>query len=278
MKAQYLFLPLILGLLSAYSLIAANPVTVPAGVSHDDWGALLQKYVDDQGLVAYGDWKSQPTDLQRLNDYLAQFATASNSPATGDEAAASLINLYNALTVRTILENYPLNSIQSLAKPFETKRLTVSGEEISLNDIEHNTLRPSIGYRAHAVLVCAARSCPPLQRFAYENETLNPQIASVYRTWLGRKDLNLFVPDEKTAEISSIFSWFEVDFIQAGGTRKILAEYGPDNVKEFLSGKDYEITYMSYNWGLNDQGAQGRSYSRIRMLWDRILDILTFWK
>ena len=38
---------------------------------------------------------------------------------------------------------------------------------VSLNDIENNVLRPEFGYRTHAVLVCAARSCPPLQQNAY---------------------------------------------------------------------------------------------------------------
>ena len=118
-------------------------------------------------------------------------------PPTGDDKAASLINLYNALTVRTILENYPTDSIQSLAKPFDAKRLKVGGKEVSLNDIEHGALRPLIGYRAHAVLVCAARSCPPLQRFAYRKDKLNAQIDTAYLAWLGRDDLNRFLPDRE---------------------------------------------------------------------------------
>lgn len=277
MKTTRILTTLILGLFLTPVLPAANPVTVPSGLSHTAWNQLVQKYVDDQGLVAYGKWKVDSADRQKLQDYLAQFAPDAEQPAKGDEAAASLINLYNALTVSVILENYPLESIQTLSQPFATKRLKVGGKMISIDDIEHNTLRPQIGYRAHSVLVCAARSCPPLQREAYGAGDLDARIAAAYRTWLAREDLNEFLPDKNEAKISSIFSWFEEDFTKAGGVRKILAEYGPPDQKDFLSGKGYEISYLPYNWGLNDQGDEGRSYSRIRMLWDRILDLITFW-
>ena len=69
--------------------------------------------------------------------------------------------------LRWILSGYPIESIWQLKDSFTAKRHDVGGRKVSLDDIEHGTLRPLIGYRAHAVLVCAARSCPPLQRFAY---------------------------------------------------------------------------------------------------------------
>lgn len=277
MKLTLILLVPILSLVWTSVLSAAPTVTVPTGISHAAWNQLLQKYVNERGLIAYAQWKGDSSDRQKLQEYLAQFVPATDQPAEGEEAADSLINLYNALTVNLILENYPLESIQSLSQPFETKRLRVGGEMVSLNDIEHNTLRPQLGYRAHAVLVCAARSCPPLQRTAYLPGTLEEQIATAYRIWLARPDLNKFLPDQNRVEISSIFSWFQEDFTKAGGVRKILAEYGPADRKEFLSGDQYEIGYLPYHWGLNDQGDEGRSYSRRRLLWDRFLDFLTFW-
>jgi Protein of unknown function, DUF547 len=237
----------------------------------------LAKYVDDNGLVAYAEWKANQADLKRLDQYLGQFEETPATAATGDNEAASLINLYNALTVRTILENYPTDSIQSLAKPFDTKRVKVGGKGVSLDDIEHGALRPLIGYRAHAVLVCAARSCPPLQRFAYRPDKLDAQIDTAYVVWLGRDDLNRFLPNEKKVEISSIFNWFKKDFDKAGGTKKVLAKHAPENARGFLASEDYEVIYLPYNWGLNDQGSQGKGYSRGRLLWDRFVDFITFW-
>lgn len=277
MKPTFLIITTLITLLSSLFAFEGEPVTVPPGVNHVVWDDLLAKYVDDRGLVAYAEWKANRDDLKRLDEYLAQFEKTSATSATGDDKAASLINLYNALTVRTILENYPTESIQSLAKPFDAKRLKVGGMDVSLDDIEHGTLRPLIGYRAHAVLVCAARSCPPLQRFAYREDKLDPQIDTAYVAWLGRDDLNRFLPNEKKVEISSIFNWFKEDFNKAGGTKRVLPKHAPENARNFLAGGDYEIIYLPYDWGLNDQGTQGKDYGRGRLLWDRFVDFITFW-
>ena len=276
MKPTLQVITTLITLVSSLFALEGESVTVPPGIKHDVWDELLARYVNDNGLVAYADWKATQADLKRLDEYLAQFAETPATAATGDDEAASLINLYNALTVRTILENYPTDSIQSLAKPFDAKRLKVGGRDVSLNDIEHGSLRPLIGYRAHAVLVCAARSCPPLQRFAYRTDKINAQIDKAYLAWLGRGDLNRFLPNQKKVEISSIFNWFKKDFDEAGGTKEVLAKHAPENARDFLINDDYEITYLSYNWGLNDQGSQGKGYSRGRMLWDRFVDFITF--
>jgi hypothetical protein len=278
MKPTTLIFTVFVGLVSSLFTAKGEPVVVPPDINHDVWNELLAKYVDDRGLVAYAKWKADSADLKRLDEYLAQFAEASATPATGDDQMASLVNLYNALTTRWILENYPNNSIQALSDSFGGKRHQVGGGKVSLDDIEHATLRPLIGYKAHAVLVCAARSCPPLQRFAYRTDKLNEQIDAAYLAWLGRDDLNRFLPGERKVEISSIFNWFNEDFDKAAGTKKVLAKYAPENVREFLAGDDYEIIYLPYNWGLNDQGEQGKRYSRGRMLWDRFVDFATFWK
>jgi hypothetical protein len=252
-------------------------IEVPAGIAHESYDRLLKKYVDAKGLVAYGSWKSNPEDLRALDDYLRQFESKPAQPASGDEKAASLVNLYNALTVRWILKNYPTASIQALNDSFGVRRHNVGGQKVSLNDIEHSTLRPLLGYRAHAVLVCAARSCPPLQRFAYTAPQLDAQIEAAFREWLARDDLNHFEPHRKTAQISSIFTWFAEDFEKVGGVKKILATYGPQTGHSFLAAGEYEISYLPYDWGLNDQSREGQSYSRAKMIRDRVLDFLTFW-
>lgn len=244
-------------------------VAIPAGVRHDAWDALLKKYVNDKGLVAYEKWKASDADRKALNDYLAQFAPA-GTPAKGDELAASAINAYNAFAIRWILESYPTESIQALDNSFARKAHPVGGQKIALDDLEHGTLRPLIGYRAHAVLVCCARSCPPLQRTAFASDGLNRQIDAAYRVWLAREDLNRFSPDKNSVAISSIFKWFKEDFETAGGMAKILGLYGPDAHRAFLTKGGYKIEHLPYHWGLNDQGSRGENYSRAKMIRDQL--------
>ena len=245
-------------------------VEVAAGIDHSAFDRLLKKYVNEQGLVNYTGWKQNAADLSAVDNYLNQFAGKIDRPAQGSEKAASLVNAYNGFVLQWILRSYPVESIWQLKDSFKAKRHDLGGQSISLDDIEHGTLRPLIGYRAHAVLVCAARSCPPLQRFAYTMDNFNEQDDRAYRAWLGREDLNRFSPNEKKVEISSIFKWFRQDFDQAGGVPKILGRYAPQAVRDFAVGGNYDIKYILYNWGLNDQGPHGRNYSRANLLFDNI--------
>jgi uncharacterized protein DUF547 len=245
-------------------------VDVRTDIDHHELDRLLKKYVNEQGLINYGAWKQNAGDLSALDEYLKQFAAKIANVAHGNEKAASLVNAYNAFVLRWILSNYPTESIWQLKDSFSGKRNEVGGRKVSLDDIEHGTLRPLIGYRAHAVLVCAARSCPPLQRFAYSADKFEEQDDKAFHSWLAREDLNKFLPSEKKVEISSIFKWFKQDFEKAGGISKILGRYAPAPVREFGASGKYEIKYIPYNWGLNDQGPHGRNYSRAHFLLDNV--------
>jgi len=184
-------------------------VDVRSGINHDQFDRLLKKYVNEQGLVNYGAWKQNEADLSALDEYLKQFAARPDNSAQGNEKAAALVNAYNAFVLRWILSNYPTESVWQLNDSFSGKRNEVGGHKVSLDDIEHGTLRPLIAYRTHVVLVCAARSCPPLQRFAYTADKFEEQNDRAYQAWLARADLNKFLPNEKKVDISSIFKWFK---------------------------------------------------------------------
>ncbi len=217
----------------------AAPMQVPAGIDHAPYDRLLKKYVNDRGLVNYRGWKENAGDLQALRAYTTQFA------AKGETTdAASLIDAYNALTIQWVLDNYPVKSIKATDSPWKAKRHRIGGREVSLDEIEHDTLRPQVGYRTHAVLVCAAKSCPPLRAEAYTAEKLDEQLDDAMRRWLGREDLNRFLPAEKRVELSKIFSWYGKDF---DNLRAVLAKYGP------MECPDCRISHRSYDWALNEQ-------------------------
>lgn len=264
------FLLLVAAFARAQGNMSGDPVSVRAGINHDAYDKLLKKYVNARGLVNYSAWKASASDMAALNDYLKQFAAAAEPAASGNERAATLANAYNAFVLQWILANYPTESIWQLKDSFKAKRHAVGGKMIALNDIEHGALRPSIGYRAHAILVCAARSCPPLQRDAYSAASFEDQDAHAFRTWLGREDMNQFFPKEKRVEISSIFKWFKTDFDKAGGVPKILGRYAPEGVRSFAASGAYETKYANYNWGLNDQGSHGRNYSKTNLIFDNL--------
>jgi hypothetical protein len=247
---------------------AAPTLTVAAGIDPAPWDRLLRKYVDERGLVAYAGWKSEAADLKALDDYLGRLAAVPTEPAKGDEEIAALINAYNAFTIRWILSNYPTESIRKLDNSWGQARWVVGGRTVSLDEIEHRNLRPLYGWRVHATIVCAARSCPPLQNTAFTAENLPRLTERAYRTWLARNDLNRYDPVARRLELSPIFKWFKEDFTGSGEPARIMADWGPAGLRPVFAREDLSIGYLDYHWGLNDQAGLGRDYGQ--SLWDRL--------
>lgn len=173
-------------------LFAAPTLNVPAGIDTKPWDALLKEYVNDDGLVAYEKWKSKAADMKVLDEFVNRYGATAGKHARGAEEIAALINAYNAFTVRWILQNYPTESIRDLDQSWDAPRWKIGGRSVSLDEIEHKNLRPLHGWKVHATIVCAARSCPPLQREAFTAANLDALTERAYRAWLGREDLNRF--------------------------------------------------------------------------------------
>lgn len=242
---------------------SGKSVTVSSEIDHTAYDALLKKHVDAKGLVDYEAWKKSAADMKALRDYLATYEPKPEKTASGNVLNAALANLYNASTISFILSQYPTDSIKSQDDPFTEERYLVGGDKISADDIEHGTLRPLIGYKAHAILVCAARSCPPLQQEAYEAKTFDSQVETAFKVWLSRPDLNQFDPKKNSdgvfgffsdeIQVSKIFDWYRKDFKKAGGLRGILAKYAPATHQKTIKDTSNDIGFLDYNWDLNAQ-------------------------
>lgn len=240
---------------------AAPTLVVPGRIDHAPWEVLLQRYVDDRGLIDYMAWKISPADLTALDEYLAAFAPAADEPASGDAEIAALINAYNAFTVRWMLDHHPIASIRETKDPWKRARWTVGGTTVSLDEIEHQNLRPLYGWKVHATIVCGARSCPPLQREAYRADNLAALTAQAFRAWLARDDLNRYDLPKKTVHVSPIFKWFKEDFTGDGALARILEAHGPESGRSFFRKGGFKVDYLDYHWGINDQGTLGEDYS-----------------
>ena len=251
------------------AVVSAATVEVRAGVDHGAWSRLLRTYVDERGLVDYGAWKDSREGRAALAAYLASLAAPAEPAAGGAERAASLINAYNALTVAWVIENYPTASIRTLADSFTARRHTLGGHKVSLDQIEHEALRPQVGYRVHAALVCAARSCPPLRREAYTAAALDAQLDAAMAGWLAREDLNAFDGSRGVARLSSIFEWFADDLARAGGVREVLRRHGPPAARALAGRGDLKVETLPYDWALNDQHPRV-PYGRLRLFWDQL--------
>ncbi len=210
---------------------------------HSSWDMLLKKYVSDKGNVNYADWKK---DVAPLESYIALLEkNIPNSNWSKNDSLAYFINAYNAITVKLILDNYPIKSIKDIKDPWDGISLKLPSKSLTLNQIEHEVLRKMGEPRIHFAVNCASFSCPKLLNGAFLAETMETQLNEATTYFINDKAKNKF--EGKKAAVSKIFLWFSKDFGDKNEHIAFFQKYSKtpidDNVK---------IDYLEYGWSLNE--------------------------
>jgi len=232
----------------AYESTSSGP-----SFDHSNFDALLKKHVDADGWVDYEGFNK---DAASLDAYIDSLAAAPFVDLDRDEKLAFLINAYNAFTLRLILDHYPIKSIKDIpkAKRWDAKRWHIGKQTLSLNQIEHEQIRPKFAEpRIHFALVCAAIGCPPLRNEAYRADQIDKQLEAQTRyvhthdRWL-RHERN-----GKVVRLSKLYDWYGSDFKQvAGSVLEFAARYAPSLKAAMTNGKPPRIAWLDYDWTLND--------------------------
>ncbi|MFM7515178.1 MAG: DUF547 domain-containing protein [Cyanobium sp.] len=162
---------------------APQPPVDPA-----DLNAVLARVVDERGMVAYEALQRDPAQLDRYLQAQADLSPERFASWSEAEQIALLINAYNALTLRSIIDHDPIRpTIKAIPGVWKLRRHRVIGQRLTLDEIEHRILRREYNEpRIHAALVCAAISCPPLRREAYTGPELDRQLEVQTNRWLAR--------------------------------------------------------------------------------------------
>lgn len=224
----------------------AEPETIAApSIDHSGWDALLQKHVSEQGNVNY---EAMKADVAELDAYIALLEPSiPDDTWSKEEAMCYWINAYNAFTVKLIIDNYPLASIMDLDGGDVWKRewITLGGQTYGLNNIENDILRPTYNdARVHFAINCASYSCPKLWNHAFTPENLESQLEVLAKGFVNDPTRNTLSAD--APQISSIFTWYEADFVTEGTVIDFLNKYAETPINA-----DASIGYMEYNWNLN---------------------------
>lgn len=212
-------------------------------VDHQKFSEFLNTYVSKNGNVNYKAIKANP---ELLNGYLDQLSKSKpHSSWTKNQTLAFWINTYNAFTIKLIIEHYPIKSIKDIKKPWSQEFISINGQALSLNQIEHHILRKMDEPRIHFAIVCASYSCPKLQNRAFTAKQLNEQLNHAAKTFINDLERNSI--SENKLELSKIFKWFEKDFEQKGTLIDFLNKYASTHIS-----KHAKISYKDYNWSLNE--------------------------
>jgi hypothetical protein len=163
-----------------------------------------------------------------------------------ETALAFWINLYNAGTQLLLARRPELyaSRLRSL-RFFGARALTVAGQGLSLDDVEHGLLRGKASYglgylprlfpgrferryrlaepdpRVHFALNCGAASCPAIR--SYDPDRIDDQLDLATRVYL---DATVeYDPETGTATVPRLFLWYRGDFGGGDGIRSLLREY-----------------------------------------------------
>ncbi len=247
---------------------------------YDSYAKVLERYVNNRGLVDYRALKNNRGNLDMFVGTLASFTRDAYSRMDTEEQIAFWINAYNGLTLRLIVDHYPIqpglfrrfiypdNSIRQIPGAWDTKTFAVMGEAMTLDHIEHEILRRHFYEpRIHFALVCASLGCAELARKPYRGNSLDSILDAQTRVFLANPDKFRIDRASDAVYLSRYFDWYGEDFIKgylpnagfAGfgkaeqASLSFIAGYLSEEQAEYLRTGNYRIEYLDYDWSLNEQ-------------------------
>jgi len=252
MKFLVLILVLIIGhsmMDTAYASKKDDPDSIFDGI--------LGRYVSEDGFVNYKRLK-EDNEFMKYIEYLSN--TDPDGLPSDKDRLAFWINAYNAFVLKGVLDEYPIKSVRDvgwfpLISFFERKEFKTRHGKITLQVLEDKKLREAFREpRIHFVINCASMSCPKLLTEAYKAEKLEQQLEAQAISFINDKNKNYLDKENNILYLSSIFKWYEGDFIKKG---EKIAEYvarylNPDDA-EFVRNNEVVTKYLDYDWGLNEQ-------------------------
>lgn len=203
----------------------------------------FQAYVEN-GKLKYAEIKQNPKALSYLMEEAKNIEVSIENP---DQYKAFWINSYNLAVISGILRTYPVSSPMDIDGFFDEISYEIGGKNVTLNSIENDLLRAKFPEpRFHFVLVCAAKSCPPIISEAYRPETLEKQLQRQTEKAMNNPQ---FVQVQKDKVLfSEIMKWYEQDFTNNGQT---LIEFANKYRKTPIP-NNFKTGFYKYNWKLNE--------------------------
>lgn len=221
-------------------------------IDHSQWDEILNRYIvagQVSGIVQFRYAEVSSIDSQLINRYIDSLTRIDPRSYPRMEQKAYWMNLYNALSVRMVLENLSANDSFSFKKNplpenvWSKKDVKVTGRKLSLDDIEHKILRPI--WRDHRILFglnCASMDCPNLSPRAYTAANISAQLNEAGQRFVN-DDRGVFYQDG-TIKASRLFRDFLTDFAPDEKTlKKVFAHYAKDMKALYLLGASGPITY-----------------------------------
>lgn len=229
-------------------------------IDHSAWDGLLKKYIkqDETGLNRFAYGKVSAKDNQALNAYIKTMSEIEISDRAKPVQFAYWVNMYNAITIKVILDNYPVKSIRDIDTsgifangPWGSELVTIEEETLTLDDIEHAILRPIWkDPRIHYAVNCASIGCPNLSKDAFTAANTEKLLEEGAKAYINNP--RGFDIEDGELIVSSIYKWFAYDFGNSEqGVIDHLSKYASAERLEKLKSIK-KISDTDYDWSLNE--------------------------
>jgi hypothetical protein len=253
---------------------AANDPASRVVIDHQAWGIFLRRYLVEEpdGIYRLRYGEVSAIDKQALGLYLEKLSNVQVQSLNPTEQFAYWINFYNALTVKTVLDHYPVTSIREISLggsllpsfitggtgPWQAKLIQVEGEAVALDDIEHRILRPLFkDNRIHYAVNCASIGCPTLLPTPFAAASLQAMLDRCARLYVNHP--RGVHADAGGLTVSSIYKWYQEDF--GGNWQGVLAHlrrYANSTTAQMLAPFS-TIHADTYDWHLNDAATDSKT-------------------
>ena len=229
-------------------LLALCLAPILAQEARPDLSSVLEGYIVDGKVDYEGLRKNRMAELEKFVDALA---TADLDSLDQTEKIAFLLDTYNGLVIyQVVTKNDAPDSKRARAKFFRGRRYKVAGKDRTLDQIEHEALRPlAKDPRVHFVLVCGADSCPILSAESFIGAAdLNEKLEKATREYINNPSKVSIDPEKRVVHLNKIFDWYADDF---ENVLEFVARYRPEEDQKLLNSGDWKIEYTDYDWSLN---------------------------
>ena len=265
----------------------ARPASTVASELRQGALRLYGRFLSDDGAKLDYDGLRSSAEFRDLALGTSELARADIFELTREERIAFFVNTYNLLVIHaTVVLGKPTSTIK-LAAWFKRIRYVIGGQLYSADDIENGVLRgnlpgasslaalldtPALSQgpfgpadprryhvtlppdpRIHYVLVCGAKSCPPIRVYSADN--LEAGLDAAARNFLENE--TEVDSAARVVRLSAILKWYGRDF---GATLPERLEYVARHLPEeraaelralLATGPPPRVEYKKYDWDLN---------------------------
>jgi hypothetical protein len=253
----------------------------PSTSFYDRYAEFLKNYVDDNGMIDYKTLRRKRLQLWSILEEFDMLDPNEYKSWSGADKIAFWINVYNLQKLNIVTEHYPIeasrfkiifygpSSIRHIESEISRHKFLVMDEEFTFAEIDRRFFRGKFDDpRIFFALTGACMSSPPLRNEPYYGYKLDEQLEDQIRKFLTNPLAFKIDIEKEKVYLSAMFqiSSYGREFLkkyaidrkfkdQTPTTRAVLnfiCNYISKQDVSFLEVGNYTVSFMSYDWTIND--------------------------